>query len=157
MKTLLLKKQELDKLPAETQNQILNIVKERENSIDFLKKRIKNLETNSVTYREDINQIRKLDKENNLTFDIYRKTEGEQWGNCEGNRYVIRIGSKYIRIDREHYITNSTDWDTSFYISINKLSEILDLLEEAEKSNEVDKDKMYIIACHRVDALYNPY
>jgi len=158
MKTLILTKKELDSMPMDVQNKVIEIYNERKTSISELKSRIKNLKYKSIVYRSDIEKIVLNNTNDNiLNFDIWEKTDGEQWGNCFGRKYEIRLGRKYIRVDIEFYRTNSSGSDTSKYISELKLSEILDLLEEAFLSNEVDQNRLSSIAANRLQNLFSGY
>jgi hypothetical protein len=168
MKTLILTKKEIDSLPKEVQDQVMNVYNNRQNEISLLKKRVKELKCNSYNVRDDVNliSITRTGIEAILYFDIWHKTGGEQWGNCSGRKYEIRIGRKYIRVDIEFYATNNNNSGSieSVYISESKLAEILDLLEEAQnfdKSDvlgEVDFDRVVLIAANRLQsALHSWY
>lgn len=150
MKTLVLTKKELDNLPKEVQDQIMAVCNARKNEISELKSRVNSLKYKSIDYRYDIEKVDRTEGENNLIFDIWQKTDGEQWGNCAGRKYEIRIGKKYIRVDIEFYATNNSGSHWSVYLSSSKLAEILDLLEESEKSEEIDADNIISIACYRL-------
>jgi len=162
MKTLILTKQELDSLPKEVQDQIMNVYNARSSEISELKSRIKSLPFMVVSYRSDHNTIEDTrNDEENLTFRIWEKTAGEEWGNNAGHEFQFRVGRKYIRMDISSWATNRSDYDCgSHYISVSKLSEILDLLEEAysqDEEGEVEKDRLLSIACSRVENLMPSY
>lgn len=162
MKTLILKKSELDKLPEDCQKQITQLFKDTEISIKELKARIAKLKYPFIDYRSDIGEIEARDetpngvKYENLVFDVWHKTEGEQWGNCEGFKFTFRLGRKYIRVDVYHYC-GQRNFAESKYLSEAKLSEILDLVEEAEVcKDEIDSGRIYQVAAQRLYAMFGP-
>lgn len=158
MKTIILTKNELETLPIEVQEKIMDVYNNRQNEIKTLKERINKLKYKSFSYRDDRNSIEdfsELEEKNILVFEIWQKNAGEQWGNCSGNKYSIKLGNKFIKISGYHFCTNQQDFDISeIEISTSKLSEILDLLEEFERNeNEIDSDKILKIAISRFSNL----
>jgi predicted peptidase len=62
-------------------------------------------------------------------------------------------------MDISNWATNRGDWDGGqTYVSADKLAEIVDLLEEAySQEYEVDRDRLLLIACSRVENLAPSY
>jgi DNA-binding ferritin-like protein (Dps family) len=158
MKTIVLKKSELDKFPGEVQELIKKTIETRTNDLKDLKERIKKLPFQKITYRTDTNEISKEEKSPNFIIDCWHKTAGEQWGNAAGNEYTFRIGSKYIRLYIYFSGTNLTSQYYNFQISFSKMEEIIDLFEEVYNCNdETDKLSLLEIAISRVEKLDSPY
>jgi hypothetical protein len=155
MKTIILTKAELDSLPSDVQEKVMKVYNERENTISELKTRIKNLPFREIDYRTDNNDISaEVKGGENLKISLWEKTGGEEWGNCAGSNYTFRLGKKYIRMYIESFATNRMNWDgPTVTLSAAKLAEIIDLLEEAYKSEETDKGHIVSIVASRIKKL----
>ena len=159
MKTVIITKQELDAMPAEISACITTVLAERKATIAQLKERIANLPYQEINYRTDVDQLQAESPNENLVIDLWEKTAGEQWGNSAGWKYTFRLGRKYIRLYMEY--ENSSDYQLDQVkqcgVSVNKMDEIVSLLEEAYSGDPVDKDQLLAIVVNRVDSLNNSY
>ena len=139
-----------DKIPGKNKMK----TSKKEESVKVLKKRIGKLPYLFISMRDDQSSIEDLSYAEKLTFRIWEKTEGENWGNSMGTEFVFRIGNKYVRMDMACWSTGNHDFDSWSYIPISGLSEIVDLLEEAAiEEDNIDRDKLLLKACSRVQNL----
>jgi transposase len=157
MKTIIMTKGELDKLSPETQKEIFDAYNAREIEISDLKERVKALPFQFIDYRTDTDTIANEKTDDHLTFNCWRKTAGEQWGNSDDFNYTFRIGKKYIRLYMEFSTSdhnNQAGFERELGVSVNKFDEILSLVEEAYNSEDVaDKNQLISIAATRVESL----
>jgi len=160
MKTIIVSGKELESLDKNLKNALLLIIEKRETTISELKDRIKKLSYQLVSYRDDIDKITRKEECDFLTFRIWRKTQGEQWGNNCGNEYVLKFGNKYIRFERSFWNSErNLDYDNGpMYVSLQKCDELVSLIEQAQNSgNEVDEEALLQSVCVRISSICNPY
>jgi hypothetical protein len=155
-KTQIVTKQELDQLSESARTELFSILEKRETAISSLKTRVAKLPYQRISYRSDINEVGSTKTDDFLTFRVWEKTAGEQWGNNCGNEYIMKFGTKYIRFEKsfwnsERNIDHSTG---STYISNSVAEEIVDLAEKAfESDNDIDRDRLLSIAALRIEKL----
>lgn len=160
MKTQIVTNLELDQLSESARTELLSILNNRETLISDLKKRVAKLPFQRISYRDDINEVTSTNADDFLTFRMWEKTAGEQWGNNLGNEHIMKFGSKYIRFENSFWNSErNLDHSTgSTYISNAKAEELISLVERAfESENDVDRDKLLFLAGWRIKKLVCNY
>ena len=160
MKTIIVTNKELEVLSESARAELLSIIEKREPSIIEFKKRVANLPFQRISYRGDINEVTSTNADDFLTFRVWHKTAGEQWGNNYGNEYIMKFGSKYIRFEKSFWDSErNLDYSTgSTYILNHFAEEIIALVEKAfESGNDVDRDKLLAIAATRIEKTARNY
>lgn len=159
MNTIILTPNQFKDLSESAKNEIVSIIGLQDRTIAALREKVGRLKYNYFDYRNDIEEITFEHSDGLiLKFDIWRKTAGEEWGNCSGTKIELKIGRKYCRLDIEHYATNARGWDQSIDVNLSKVHDIVDILLQAEKEeNEVDVSRLQRIAASRINDIANPH